>query len=361
MLKIFFTFAVAVLSVCNINAEIIDSGTCGNNLTWTFTNDGTLIVSGTGAMTDYYEINSRPWTNYISSITEVVIENSVTTVGYNAFKGCMALSSLTLGNSVSIIGPDAFWNTDLTTVTIPASVTEIHEYAFSGNLNTVNFNATNCTAIYSSFEYTLISAINFGNNVQSIPQYAFQNCRYLTSITIPNSVTSIGQRAFYGCSAVTSITIGSMVNDIGERAFASCNYLTEVHNHSVTPQNINSNVFEGLFQGTALYVPECAVEVYQNTLPWSNFSNITGEGLPCETGINEISEKSISIYVNDNYLFINLENNILKIEIFTVAGNLIISDNVFDKQINVSHLLAGVYLLKINTDKGIKTGKFIKY
>ena len=92
--------------------------------------------------------------------------------------------------------------TNLTTITIPNSVTSIGDYAFTG-----------CRGLTS---------ITIPNSVTSIGSSAFSNCYGLTSITIPNSVTSISHGAFRGCSGLTSITIPESVTTIGEDAFFGC-------------------------------------------------------------------------------------------------------------------------------------------
>ena len=112
---------------------------------------------------------------------------------------------------VTEIGDDALahcW--DLTSITIPDSVTSIGSGAFSG-----------CSGL---------TTVNFGDNskLTSIGFAAFSNCSSLSSITIPDSVTSIGNSAFLSCSSLTSITIPSRVTSIDARAFQVCSNLNDV-------------------------------------------------------------------------------------------------------------------------------------
>lgn len=81
----------------------MDSGTCGKNLTWTFDN-GTLTISGSGAMEDYFIGKEAPWIDYTKSIRKVVIEHGVTTIGNYAFATCKNLKEIKISDSVTSIG-----------------------------------------------------------------------------------------------------------------------------------------------------------------------------------------------------------------------------------------------------------------
>lgn len=107
------------------------SGTCGENLTWSI-QDGTLTISGTGEMESYSGEYNVPWYNYRNGINNIVIMNGVTSVGDYAFVGC-SLTSVTIGNSVMTIGEHAFTGcSKLASVSIPNSVKSIGENAFDG-------------------------------------------------------------------------------------------------------------------------------------------------------------------------------------------------------------------------------------
>ena len=109
MRKKLFTFLLAIVaSVGTLFAE--SSGTCGENLTWTLSDDGVLTISGTGAMTNYYGYGDFAlWYYTSSSIKSVVIEDGITRIGDFAFYECSSLTSVTIPNSVTSIGDYAFW------------------------------------------------------------------------------------------------------------------------------------------------------------------------------------------------------------------------------------------------------------
>lgn len=138
---------------------------------------------------------------------------SVTMTGGNillgAFENCKNLTSVTIPDSVTSIGWAAFRGcTGLTSITIPDSVTSISGWAFYG-----------CKGLTS---------VIIGNSVTSIGENAFNGCSGLTSITIPDSVTSIGDRAFAGCEGLASVIIGNGVTNIVEGAFWGCIGLTSI-------------------------------------------------------------------------------------------------------------------------------------
>ena len=221
-----------------------------DNLTWKLYEDGTLNISGKGAMKDYNsDDNPSPASQKKDSVKKVVIEDGVTSIGDSAFSYCSSLTNITIPDSVTSIGDSAFsgcW--DLTSITIPDSITTIGESAFSG-----------CSGLTS---------ITIPNSVTSIGAYAFSGCRSLTSITIPDSVTSIGESAFSDCSSLTSITIPDRVTSIEEYAFYNCSGLTSITiPDSVT--SIGESVFDNCTNLTTISL-SC-----KSTLKRSDFGDQT--------------------------------------------------------------------------------------
>ena len=164
-------------------------------------------------------------------IPEVVVdrdgnEYNIIEIGYDAFYDCENLTSITIPDSVTEIGKYTFCDCkSLTTITIPDSVTEIGEWTFQDckNLTSITI-PDSVTKIGDSafFGCESLTTITIPDSVTEIGKWTFQDCKNLASITIPDSVTYIGDDAFYGCESLTSVTIPNSVTKIGYGAFMGC-------------------------------------------------------------------------------------------------------------------------------------------
>ena len=171
-------------------------------------------------------------------ITDLIIPNSVTSIGNYTFYNCSGLTSTTIPDSVISIGNYAFEGcSGLINVTIGNSVTRIGEHAFYNcvGITQINYNAISVNNSSSSSAVFVNAGSNsngitvvFGDDVQTIPAYLFTESRYIISVTIGNGVTNIEKSAFSGCSGLTSVMISGSVTNIGDSAFSSCNGLTSI-------------------------------------------------------------------------------------------------------------------------------------
>ena len=200
--------------------DVVDSGTCGDNATWTLTGTGDnliLTISGTGKMEDYDDpyVNQDvgyiyPWGNESDLIDTIIIDDGITSIGNYAFCALFSLTSVKIPDSVTSIGDCAFWYCDsLTNVTIPDSVTSIGDSAFM-----------HCECL---------TTVMIPDSVTSIEWYAFNSCSSLTSVTIGDGVTRIADETFAGCTSLTSVAIGTNVRSISDRAFYECFQVKEIH------------------------------------------------------------------------------------------------------------------------------------
>ena len=316
-MKRILTLLAFVALTITANA-VIQSGSCGDNVTFVLNDDGTLVISGSGDMKNYDWPSSVPWYDNSSKIIKAQIEDGVTSIGREAFYYCYGLTSITIPNSVTSIGNDAFCLcANLTSVIIPNSVTSIGDVAFAycSGLTSVTIpnsvtsigvaafrNCSNLTSITipnsvtsigndAFYQCSGLTSITIPNSVKSIVDMAFRECSGLTSITIGNSVTSIGGYAFYQCSGLTSITIGNSVTSIGNYAFSGCSKLKEIHSQAITPPTAYTSTFGGVSKNDRkLYVPTGTKEAYASAEGWKEFINIIEDGTTAIT-LSDISNK----------------------------------------------------------------------
>ena len=200
------TAGLAMVIPADDSSATVTSGAAGPTATWSF-DDVTKVmtISGTGVMNT---LGYDDTFNTSKSIKSVVINNGITTVGVNWFKGCTTITSVTLPSTLTSIGNSAFNGCSaLTSINIPASVTSIGQSAFQS-----------CTSL---------SSVTLYPGLISIDSQAFFDCWALTSITLPDTLTTIENGAFYKCSALTSINIPASVTSIGLNPFRMCSSLTD--------------------------------------------------------------------------------------------------------------------------------------
>ena len=188
-----------------------------------YSKDGRKLLEAPGELSGAYSVkegtkiicDSAFW--YCSSLSEIVIPSSVTSIGDSAFYGCNSLSEIVIPSSVTSIGDSAFYGCNsLSGIVIPSSVTSICDSAFWG-----------CNSL---------SEIVIPSSVTSIGDRAFSSCDSLSEIVIPSSVTSIGKSAFWGCNSLSEIVIPSSVTSICDWAFWNCRSLSEI----VIPSSVTS-------------------------------------------------------------------------------------------------------------------------
>jgi uncharacterized repeat protein (TIGR02543 family) len=234
-----------------------------------------------------------------TGLTSINIPNGVTSIGGYTFYYCIGLTSINIPNGVTSIGNSTFYNcTGLTSINIPNGVTSIGNGAFYNCRGLTSINIPNgVTSIENyTFYYCIgLTSINIPNGVTSIGNGAFYNCTELRSVDIPAGVTSIGEYAFEYCSKLEYITLPAVLTSIGNYAFGFCSGLKTITNQNPVPLNINGGVFSGVDkENCELKVPVSSGIAYQSANVWSEFYNITGEGLLFSVNVNSSATGSVT-------------------------------------------------------------------
>lgn len=292
---------------------------------WDTNKDGELSYEEAAA------VKSLPMYVFDKQITkfiEFVSFTGLESIPNNTFYGQSSMTSILLPNSMSTIGDYAFWACrSLESITVPHnSVTSIGEGIFGecSNLKSVIIGNGVKAISKDAFWYCInLESVEIGSSVESIGEGAFSCCEKLQSITIPNSVTTIGSGAFDGCISLTDITWGSSVTDIGSYAFSGCyrlssviiprtiksigsgafnlcSVLTSVTVDIDTPLPIDANTFTNRFNAT-LYVPAGCRDVYKAANYWKDFKQIV-EINSTTTATITISSAGIRTYCSSEAL-----------------------------------------------------------
>ncbi|MCH5237537.1 MAG: leucine-rich repeat protein, partial [Muribaculaceae bacterium] len=243
-----------------------------------------------------------PFFSDCKKLTSIIIPNSVTIIGREAFKDCKNLTSVEIGNSVLDIQYSAFEGcSGLSELTIPKCVTSIGANAFKGCSSLVEMRLPEgVTAIPEGAfaDCTSLQKVIYSQNVDYLGDYAFNNCSALrsvkipatlteisgtvftncsslTEINIPNSVTTIDELAFQGCDALMNVSFGTGIYSIGNYAFNDCINLENIYCLSKNPPYADQYTFPiPAYTNAFLHVREDALSKFNQLNPWFRFEKI---------------------------------------------------------------------------------------
>ena len=239
-----------------------------------------------------------------SGLTSLTLPAGITEIGSYAFKGCSGLTSLTLPAGITEIGSYAFRDcSGLTSLTLPAGITSIGDYAFFDcrGLTSLNLPAGITEIGNGAFEYCSgLTSLTLPAGITSIGSEAFLNCIGLTSLTLPAGITSIGSEAFRDCRGLTSFTLPAGITSIGNGAFEYCSGLTSIYVYAEKVPVIGGYVFNGVdAKKCTVYVPMGTRDDYRLS-EFGYFENIvefeaTGiDKTTTSTDVEEVARYSVN-------------------------------------------------------------------
>ena len=207
------------------------------------TDNKTLTFTGTGGITDLPAGYDTKWDKTL--VMHVVIGNGITSIGKRAFQNHTNLTDVTFEENSQLTKIDqwAFNNcTGLTSISIPASVTDIIANAFEdcSGLTSVTIGDGVTTIGSCAFRRctSLTTCTITSSKLTSIPSSCFSACSRLKAIAIPEGVTTIGDNAFNSCTSLQGVILPGSLQTIDAYAFSSCSNLTTVFCKVVDPQNL---------------------------------------------------------------------------------------------------------------------------
>jgi uncharacterized protein YjdB len=261
-------------------------GTTGP-LTWKFEGykngyGGTLTISGTGYMPEYFSSNDVPWKNsYGAYIKDIIINEGVVSISTYAFSGA---------------GGMVYTDFDLQ-VSLPSTLTEIGGYAFASCPRLKQISLPDLLILIDRHAFSGCSKLT---NVNIPPKaalgmYAFNGCSELTQVAfLPRpEIKDIPNYAFANCTKLKTVVIGENVNDIGSNAFSGSTAITQVINLSALPQVLlpGDNVFYQLTTANVkLFVPAQSLDAYRAAFVWKDFNVLTPLTLPAALAVEETYE-----------------------------------------------------------------------
>ena len=268
------------------------------------------IVNGGGDY--YYDYNCCTSNDVIgkcaffgcSELTSLTLPAGITEIRYHAFYGCSGLTSLILPAGITYIAEGAFYGcSGLTSLTIPTGVSIINEYAFydCSSLTRLDLPSSIREIYHSAFmNCRNLTSLTIPSNVTYISSRAFSGCSSLKNITLPTRIFGIGDNAFYGCSNLNSLTLSYELREINEYAFCDCNGLTSIYVYADKVPKMREDVFKGCdAKKCTIYVPKGTYGDYRSS-EFGYFENIvefdaTGiDKTTTSTDAKEVSRYSVN-------------------------------------------------------------------
>ena len=268
-------------------AEIIDSGKCGNSVTWTMYDDGNLVFSGSGKIDDNKEHIVKPWTSLYGDITrDITFESGIGYIGQWLLNGSRydyhRLESVTIPSTVYEIGTNAFLGAGALREVHITSMEKWCQIKFNGDAaNPLSRHAL----LYLNGE--LVEDYRFSAQVTEISDYALKGCASLRIVTIPGNIRKIGSFAFNACFGLEKIIFEGNAPAFGENVFTLDNVYAYYPKNNSTWDSVVTQDYNGAVTWVA-YDP-ATEDVHSDEYPGGDCMGYTTWTLDENTGVLTIS------------------------------------------------------------------------
>lgn len=310
------------------SSEVIDSGNCGNDATYTLYGDGRLVIEGSGVVSSWQfrnderiksveigegitSLNYGSWDGIFQdckNLTSVTLPKSLTSIGNYTFSGCSGLTSINIPDGVTTIESSTFYScSGLQSIVLPESVTTIGESAFQycSSLSSIALPDSLTTLGEYAFGSTGIKDISLPDSLTDIGTGVFSGCSDLRSVKLPSGIKRISNSMFSWCERLNSIVLPDGVTEIGENAFSDCGRLTEIN----LPAGVTT-IEAGAFRNTGVTefkLPNGLKTIGDNAFAGGRYSTIT-----VPESVTEIGESAFAS--NDNLKTVELPDSITEIK-----------------------------------------------
>ncbi len=319
-------------------AEIKDSvasGFCGTSATWVYTENGELIISGTGK-TDNWTVDEKTgtwslgnipeWEPYASQIKMITVNEGITDIGNGAFVGFTSLENITLPESIEVIGNNAFMGcTSLTSIRVPEKVKKIGDSAFKDCSGLRNANLACSVTEIGQYTFNKCSSLNIVTlppQLKALGDYAFADCPLLTQIVLPAGISTLGEYTFMNCGNIKAMTLSYGITAIPKGTFAGCGFSAFDIPSSVTA--IGEYAFSGCKNLQSINIPNSVTVIGQGA--FGGCSELTGVILP--SSVSSIGAYAFSGCSSLQYLHIPSTVNTIGAKIIENTPTTICSDSI---------------------------------
>ena len=366
------TAAAFIMAATAANAEVVATGNCGaegNNVTWTLDEQGTLTLEGTGATaTVNVSTTDQPWYNYVSQITNVVVNEGITDLGSGLFFNMNNITSVSLPSSLKSIGRVAFRNcTSISTiVSKAASAPTAYENTFLAVPSTAKVIVpAGSSDSYKNADYwsafTIVEVVASGNcgaegnnvtwtlddqgtltldgtgatttvNVSNTDQPWYNYVSQITNVVVNEGITDLGSGIFFNMNNITSVSLPSSLKSIRSVAFRNCTSLNTIVSKAASAPTAQENTFLAVPSTAKVIVPAGSSDSYKNADYWSAFTNIVEEGA---SAVEETA--AVNAYAVGGTIYVDAEDY----TIYDLAGQDVTAEN---------GSLNGLYVVKVGND-----------